>query len=368
MFRNMDNQIMVFRAPRVKIQGRDILTHGLILTKIALTMGRLLKEGYPLLLLHPWLRQYSIRPFSNIRDTLTTKLNLVIHDMRMDKILSLRELHPPRVSPRIIVNPSADTNERLLAPELMTSDVEGVGIGLRTRPTEKKLKNSKSTPDLRSSQVVNYATRFSKSFRQAPPPVLVPHQPRPLPKGKDRWLSAETWCDALLFPRPRLKIKHDEISASELLVEDTVAAEGSLVLPIRRGSNRIVSPPGSPLGGEWDVEILNGVETQILENQQLLQDRSCVGIGSSHEQKQREPGVASRVLAHSRSLIDLGQRHRMGMEVQRARVPNELPVEINAVDEKVAVQHRKPLIAEAGPSKFVRGEFVFPTPPPSLDQ
>jgi hypothetical protein len=71
--------------------------------------------------------------------------------------------------------------------------------------------------------------------------------------------------DALLFPRPRLKIKHDEINASEQLVEDTVVAEGSLVLPIRRGSNRIVSLPSSPLGGDWGVKIMNGVETQVLE-------------------------------------------------------------------------------------------------------
>ena len=250
----------------------------------------------------------------------------------------------------------------LVAPEITSSDVEGVGIGLRTRSTEKKLRNSISTPDLRSSQVVDYATRPPKGSRQAPPLVLVPQQPRSVPKGKDRWLSAETWCDALMFPRPRLKIKHDEISTSS--VEDTVTAEGSFVIPIRRGSNRIVSPPGSPLGGEWGVEILNGVETQILDNQQLSRDRS-VGSGSSHERRQREPGVASRVLAHSRSLIDLDQRHRMGMEIQRA---NELPSEINAVDGKVALQHRKPSIAEAGPSKFVRGELAFPTPAPSLDQ
>jgi len=97
MFCNVDSQIIVFRASCVKVQGRDILTHGPILTKIALT-GRLLKEKYLLLLLHPRLRQYSIRPFSNIRDILITKLNLFIHATRMDKILFLQELHPPRIN------------------------------------------------------------------------------------------------------------------------------------------------------------------------------------------------------------------------------------------------------------------------------
>lgn len=69
-----------------------------------------------------------------------------------------------------------------------------------------------------------------------------------LPKAKDRWLSAETWCDAILFPRPRLK-------------SGTVPTLGGT-------SGRIVSPPGSPVD-----PILAG----------------STGI--------REPGVASRVLA-----------------------------------------------------------------------
>jgi hypothetical protein len=57
----------------------------------------------------------------------------------------------------------------------------------------------------------------------------------------------------------------------------------------------------------------------------------------------------------------------MGMETQMVRISTELPAEIN-VDGKVAEQHKKPLMAEAGPSKFVRGEIAFPTPAPSLDE
>lgn len=48
---------------------------------------------------------------------------------------------------------------------------------------------------------------------------------RDLPKGKQRWLSAETWCDALILPRPRFALR---------------LAEG-------QSSGRIVSPPGSPV-------------------------------------------------------------------------------------------------------------------------
>lgn len=43
-------------------------------------------------------------------------------------------------------------------------------------------------------------------------------------KGKHHWLSAETWCDAIIFPRPRFTIKH-----------------------IADGKERIISPPLTPL-------------------------------------------------------------------------------------------------------------------------
>ncbi|KAH8082808.1 hypothetical protein BXZ70DRAFT_585687 [Cristinia sonorae] len=48
---------------------------------------------------------------------------------------------------------------------------------------------------------------------------------RDIPRGKQRWLSAETWCDALILPRPRFAMR---------LVEG-------------EPSGRIVSPPGSPI-------------------------------------------------------------------------------------------------------------------------
>ena len=126
----------------------------------------------------------------------------------------------------------------------------------RLASPRKKLRNSSSTPDLRSSvifhdTVVTPATPIANLTRQQNP---TPHHA--VPKVKDRWLSAETWCDAVLFPRPRLKV-------------GIVATLGG------GGSGRIISPD-SPI--EPDSNGLTGV---------------------------REPGVASRVLAHSLSLVDL---------------------------------------------------------------
>lgn len=50
------------------------------------------------------------------------------------------------------------------------------------------LKASMSTPDLRS----------------------VSRQPTTHVKSKNHWLSAETWCDAFMFPRPRFLLRHLE--------------------------------------------------------------------------------------------------------------------------------------------------------------
>ncbi|KAF5356793.1 hypothetical protein D9756_006767 [Leucocoprinus leucothites] len=98
---------------------------------------------------------------------------------------------------------------------------------------QKQIKGSTSTPNLKSAKNTLGTARN-------------------VPKGIDRWLSAETWCDALLFPRPRLKIKSE-----------------------RSSSGRIVSPPGSPV------------------------------LPSGPGENQQTASVPSRVLAHSRSLVNL---------------------------------------------------------------
>ncbi|KAI0781930.1 hypothetical protein C8Q75DRAFT_812074 [Abortiporus biennis] len=53
-------------------------------------------------------------------------------------------------------------------------------------------------------------------------------------KGKQRWLSAESWCDALILPRPRFALRLVDQGAP--LLEEK-----------EKSSGRIVSPPGSPI-------------------------------------------------------------------------------------------------------------------------
>lgn len=85
---------------------------------------------------------------------------------------------------------------RLVVPRITLLDPRGPKIPayLKPSPRNSLLKASISTPNL---------------------------------KGKQRWLAAETWCDALILPRPRFAMK---------LVD---GAEG--------GSGRLVSPPPSPI-------------------------------------------------------------------------------------------------------------------------
>ncbi|KAH6918180.1 hypothetical protein BKA70DRAFT_1366521 [Coprinopsis sp. MPI-PUGE-AT-0042] len=108
------------------------------------------------------------------------------------------------------------------------------GLGL------KQLRNSTSTPDLRQS--VTYRSKFYN------------------PQGiKERWLSAETWCDAILFPRPRLRLKE----------------------PASQSLPRIVSPPETP-------------------------------VREKHQESASPDAVPSRVLAHSRSLVNLNRQSPSG--------------------------------------------------------
>lgn len=154
-----------------------------------------------------------------------------------------------------------------------------------TLRSTQSLKNSTSTPDLR------HAT---------------PRTKRPLPKGKDRWLSAETWCDALLFPKPRFKVKQKKNAGSG-------------------GSGRLVSPPGSPVLGYF----ANGNAPQ--------------------------PGIASRVLAHSRSMMDLS--------VPTAAGPSRAPdysLRVPEIPEKSG-SSRPPR-----PKSWALDDLALPSPAPSL--
>jgi len=139
---------------------------------------------------------------------------------------------------------------------------------------------------------------------------------RNAPKGINRWLSAETWCDALFFPRPRLKMKNEK--------SDSV---------------RIVSLPGSPV-------LPNGGGIQI-------------------------PSVPSRVLAHSISLVNLQERTRE--EHRRQKFPGE-PLLHPATASQVQLQsgskrERQNMSDPARlprPKSWALDDLDLPSPVPSL--
>ena len=116
-------------------------------------------------------------------------------------------------------------------------------------------------------------------------------------------------CDALLFPPPRLKVGH--------------------VPTLGGGSGRIVSPPDSPIGSD------------------------LAGLGGT-----REPGVAFRVLAHSRSLADLNRR------VDLSSPPHASTSVAHGQDPQASqtIPQSRPPWA----TSFAQDDLALPTPVPSL--
>ncbi|KAI0715891.1 hypothetical protein C8T65DRAFT_642778 [Cerioporus squamosus] len=106
------------------------------------------------------------------------------------------------------------------------------------RPSRLSLKASMSTPNLRAATGTGSV----------------------LPKGKQRWLSAETWCDALILPRPRFALR-------------VIDGEG--------GSGRIVSPPGSPI---WPPGTEPSVEgASLAKVKSLKKSHSAIQLSSRPE-------------------------------------------------------------------------------------
>jgi hypothetical protein len=189
------------------------------------------------------------------------------------------------------------TNKTAVASGIGITNTGLGGVGLGPGIHGKKLKISRSTPNFHHTQIIdypNYTSGPSNAIPRSAPPVPLLTKQLPPPKPKDRWLSAETWCDALLFPRPKLKVKQGKGA--------TIFSQGDESFiggPAPSGSGRIISPPPSPVVGEWDIEI-NGEEAQL---QSIPRDQLAEGSGEGGAlQKQREPGIPSRVLAHSKSV------------------------------------------------------------------
>ncbi|KAG6915717.1 hypothetical protein DXG01_010275 [Tephrocybe rancida] len=180
--------------------------------------------------------------------------------------------------------------------------------GIQTQPSlthpsqNKALKNSVSTPNLRIAT-------------SAPLSQHLPAKASPKTKTKDRWLAAETWCDALLFPRPRLRMK----------------APGG-----EDKASRIVSLPPSPV------------------------QRGHVALPGTPEE-----GVESRVLAHSRSLVDVGKSRVAPVEETSNKEPgpSSIPTGLQPMSglPPPIQTSRAPR-----PKSWALDDLALPTPVPSL--
>ena len=219
--------------------------------------------------------------------------------------------------------------------------VGSVGLNL-TSGGGRTLKGSTSSPDLRLSQIGS--PRAAPSPRNhVPPPRFV------FPKGVDRWLSAETWCDSMLFPRPRLKLKYDKT------IEPSSPGGPVLNLLPSPSSGRIVSPPDSPLGPDF-------------------RPGTTTARGEARVQMtQREPGIASRVLAHSRSLVDLKEKEKMseypsvmpsGVQFMQDPQSSKMGTASGNQGPQARVKTERP----PRPKSFAQDDLALPTPVPSLAQ
>ncbi|KAF8196099.1 hypothetical protein BJ912DRAFT_1082997 [Pholiota molesta] len=221
------------------------------------------------------------------------------------------EISPPPQSapllstPHTALNPGPSNPPRLVFTTPSTAGPSSAGaFPPPTASGSKAVKTAFSTPNLRD--------RFSASSRSTPRDARGTDVR--VPKGKERWLSAETWCDAVLFPRPRLRVKQEILphQGSPRTPQHTNTTSTNT----STSTGRIVSPPVTPTEREFEMQ-----------------------------QKEREPGVASRVLAHSRSLVDL----RLGKGKKKAEA------EVGG-----------PGLRPPRPKSFAMDDLALPSPVPSL--
>lgn len=165
-----------------------------------------------------------------------------------------------------------------------------------------RLKNSMSTPDLRLQSRMSSNSPLSRHKGLIKTPSIF--------KGKERWLSPETWCDAVLFPRPRLKVKYD----------GDERAVGSSQNPVRQ---------------------------------------------APAEKAPAEFALKSRVLAHSTSIADLGTRvHRLPDEMPSGVRTHAMPTASGeGLRPNNGLELRPPR-----PISFALDDLALPTPVPSLNQ
>ncbi|KAG5220708.1 hypothetical protein IMY05_C4534000300 [Salix suchowensis] len=170
-----------------------------------------------------------------------------------------------------------------------------------------------------SAASTNQKLPHTRNPSKSKAPEVTRHVPRPIsiikqksvsnsphhafPRGLDRWLSAETWCDALFLPKPRLRLRGD----------DPYYEQGESTVGPSSGSRRIVSPPGSPVARDF-VNGANGSQT-----------------------------LESRVLAHSRSLADLRLGHQESVIADRKGKERmtERPATVMVLAEGQILEHQR---------------------------
>ncbi|KAJ7714313.1 hypothetical protein DFH07DRAFT_1016540 [Mycena maculata] len=204
---------------------------------------------------------------------------------------------PPQTAP-LVVSPklkftAPPATHRIALPQEEPSTM--------VSPQVRALKSYASTPNLHDS------SRSPNRLRKPLPAVPG------APKGKDRWLSAETWCDAIMFPRPRLKVEDAQ-------------------LLMRGASGRVVSPPGSPVFGGFNAA----------------------------PNPDRPEGVVSRVLAHSRSMASLNA------EAGPSRVRNETFRGPSAAPPPPPILLSTQTERPPRPKSFALDDLALPSPVPSL--
>ncbi|KAI0084078.1 hypothetical protein BDY19DRAFT_1060601 [Irpex rosettiformis] len=148
--------------------------------------------------------------------------------------------------------PAVDKGKgRLIVPRITLLDPRGPKVPdyLKPSPRNSVLKVSMSTPNLRH-----------------------------LPKGKQKWLSAETWCDAIILPRPRFAMRLIDEHPGE-------------------GSRRIVSPPPSPLPSNFHPNPMTSLtQRPSIAVQKSLKKARSMGNISSSPPASREAHIQQREL------------------------------------------------------------------------
>ncbi|KAH9930813.1 hypothetical protein B0H21DRAFT_104970 [Amylocystis lapponica] len=216
--------------------------------------------------------------------------------------------------------PTSKFSVTLLEPLTRKPSTSGVPPYLKSSrsPVGRSLKASISTPNLRQS---------------ARPPI-----PVTVPRGKQRWLSAETWCDALILPRPRFAVRETDSAPS---------------------TGRIVSPPDSPV---WSTSKDGDVQMQTMSGEdQPWQERS---VQSQHGLRKTRSAVQ---LASSPPPMAVGR-------APAREVVEEEPRERTTISAVAAVTSTLSPAAEAKagttltvrPKSFAWDDLALPSPVPSL--